>query len=77
MIENNVVNIKHYITVGKKMIHMDLKITLHNIVIQDKDSGDEFTIKSVRTAKELAEEIEQGEKDAAIYKIESVLYDAY
>jgi hypothetical protein len=56
---------------------MDLKITLHNIVIQDKDSGDEFTIKSVRTAKELAEEIEQGEKDAAIYKIESVLYDAY
>ena len=43
---------------------MELKITVHQIVVKDKESGEERTISTVRTVDNIIDIIDETEKDA-------------
>ena len=56
---------------------MEIKVTLQDIVIKDKESGAEFTVRTVRTAQEIASSIEETENDAVTDKLQDVLSRSY
>jgi hypothetical protein len=53
---------------------MELKITVHTIVIKDKDTGEETTVKTVRTAEEISGYVDETEKDACVDAFSSLNY---
>jgi len=56
---------------------MEIKVTLQDIIIKDKETGEEFTVRTVRTAQEIASYIEESEQDEAIDKLQDVLSRSY
>jgi hypothetical protein len=56
---------------------MEIKVTLHDIIIKDKATGKEYTVRTVRTAQEVAGYIEETESEWALDKLQEVLSEAY
>jgi hypothetical protein len=56
---------------------MEIKITVRTIIVTDKSSGEEYTVKTVRSAKEIAAYIDESEKDEAVQALEDAVYEAY
>lgn len=48
---------------------MDLKIQVNTITIKDENVGEEYTIKTVRTVKEIYEDLTELEKEALENKV--------
>jgi hypothetical protein len=54
---------------------MEVKVTLHLLTIKDKDTDEEFTIKTIRSAKDIAEYLEESEKDEMVTKLEQTVWE--
>ena len=48
---------------------MELKIQVNAITIKDENSGEEYTFKTVRTAKEIYEDLTDQEREALSNKV--------
>jgi len=56
---------------------MEIKVTLQDIIIKDQETGEEFKVRTVRTAQEIASYIEESEQDEVIDKLQDVLSRSY
>jgi hypothetical protein len=56
---------------------MEVKVTLREIVIEDKATGIAYTVKTLRSAKDIAEYIEESEKEEIAAQIEEAIDKAY
>ena len=56
---------------------MKIEITLKAITVKDENSGKEFTVRTLRSAKEIAEYIKETEKDEMVSKLETAVIEAF
>jgi hypothetical protein len=56
---------------------MKVEIPMHDIVIKDKASGKEFTVRTLRTAEDIAGYVEESEKDQVAWRVERAVNEAY
>ena len=56
---------------------MEIKIRLHKLQIKDQKTGQAFTVRTLRTAQEIAEFIDESEKEVITYKIEETVCERY
>jgi hypothetical protein len=56
---------------------MEITIVLHEVIIKDQASGQEFKIRTLRTAQEIVEELEQSEKEVSLGKLQEAVSEAY
>jgi hypothetical protein len=56
---------------------MEIKVTLYEIIVKDKKTGKEFTVKTLRTAEEIASYIEESEKEEIVARLETIVCEAY
>ena len=56
---------------------MDITVTLQTITIRDDESGETFTVRTLRTAKEIAGYVEESEKDEITDTLEEKVIEAY
>jgi len=56
---------------------MEVKVILHIITIKDDISGEVFSVKTLRTAKEIVGYIEESEKDEIGDRLENLVSEAY
>ncbi len=54
---------------------MEVKITIHTVTIID-ETGDKYTIKTVRDASEIAECLQEDEKEQIIWEAEQAVIEA-
>ena len=52
---------------------MEIKIKLQKILIRDQKTGETFTVRTLRTAQEIAEFIDESEKEVITSKIEETI----
>ena len=52
---------------------MEIKIKLQTILIKDQETGETFTVRTLRTAQEIAEFIDESEKEVITSKIEETI----
>ena len=62
---------------GRGVRHMEVKVKLHSIRVKDNATEEEFTVKTLRTAKEIAEYIEESEKDEIVSRLQDAVLAAY
>jgi hypothetical protein len=55
---------------GKEVKNMEIKVKLQTIKITDTSSGESFSVKTIRSAKEIAGYIQESEKDEIVGKLE-------
>ena len=51
---------------------MEIKIKINEIIIKDKNSGEEYLIRTVRPVKDIAERLDEEERDALQDKVAEV-----
>jgi len=56
---------------------MEVKVKLRAITIKDENAGEEYTVKTLRTAQEIAEYVQESEKDAILDKLQEAVCEAY
>ena len=56
---------------------MDIKVSLQTITIKDNQNGKEFTVRTLRTAEEIAGCIEESEKDFIIETLDQKVCEQY
>ena len=56
---------------------MEVKVKLRVITIKDENAGEEYTVKTLRTAQEIAEYVQESEKDAILDKLQEAVCEAY
>ena len=56
---------------------MEVKVTLREIVIKDRQSGKEHIVRTLRTAEEIASYVEESEKDEITSRLEEAVCEAY
>lgn len=56
---------------------MEIKIRLQTVVIKDQNTGEMYKVKTLRSAKEIAEYVEESEKEIIASKIEETVCEAY
>jgi hypothetical protein len=54
---------------------MEIKVKLQAITIKDETTGEEFTVKTLRSAKEISEYIQESEKDEVVSRLEQEVYE--
>ena len=54
---------------------MEIKVKLQAITIKDEDTGESFTVKTLRSAKDIADYVEESERDEMVSKLEQVVSD--
>ena len=54
---------------------MEVKVKLQSITIKDENSGDAYTVTTIRSAKEISEYIQETEKDEIVNKLEQEVCD--
>ena len=54
---------------------MEVKVKLQSITIKDENSGDSYTVTTIRSAKEISEYIQESEKDEIVNKLEQEVYE--
>ena len=55
----------------------EVKITLRVLVIKDTPSGEEFTVRTLRTAQDIAAYVEESEKEEVVSELEQMVSEAY
>jgi hypothetical protein len=55
---------------------MEVTVTLQEIAIRDKKTGEQFTVRTLRTAKEIADYIDESEKEIIVSRLEEVVIKA-
>ena len=53
---------------------MEIKIELQTVIIKDQNTGEAYKVNTLRTAKEIAEFVEESEKEIIASRIEETLY---
>ena len=56
---------------------MEVKVKLQSIKIKDDETGEEFTVRTLRTAKEIAGSVEESEKDEITDRLRDAVLEAY
>lgn len=56
---------------------MEIKVKINTLIIKDKETGEEYTVQTVRTAKLLSEFVEESEKEEAMDMVETAVINAY
>jgi len=56
---------------------MEVKVKINTLIIKDKESGEEYTVQTVRTAKFLSEFVQESEKEEAMITVEEAVVSAY
>lgn len=56
---------------------MEIKIKLGTIIVKDAETGEEFRVQTLRSAEEIAHEVEENEKDIFRDRVESAVCEAY
>ena len=56
---------------------MEIKIQLQTLVIKDQETGKEYKVRTLRSAQEIAEFMEESEKEIIAEKMEAVINSAY
>ncbi len=56
---------------------MEVKVELRTLVIKDKETGEEFTVRTLRSAEDIAGYVEESEKDEIVDKLEEAVNEAY
>jgi hypothetical protein len=56
---------------------MEIKIQLRTLIIKDAAGGKAFSVRTLRTAEEIAAYIEESEKDIIADHVEEAVSDAY
>jgi len=56
---------------------MEIKIRLQTLIIKDQDTGKEHRVRTLRSAKEIAEFVEESEKEIIADKMEAAINTAY
>ena len=56
---------------------MEVKVKLRTITIKDENTGEEYTVKTVRSAQDIAEYVEESEKDEVVAKLEDIVSEVY
>ena len=56
---------------------MEVKVQLQSITIKDDETGKEFTVRTLRTAKEIAEYVEESEKDEITDRLRDTVLETY
>ena len=51
---------------------MEIKIKVNEIIIKDKNSGEEYLIRTVRSAKDISDGLDEEERDALQDKVAEV-----
>ena len=52
---------------------MEVKVTLQEIVITERQTNKQFIVRTIRTAKEIAEYIDESEKESLVARLEEVV----
>ena len=52
------------------VIILEVKVKLQAITIKDENTGELFTVRTIRSAKEIAGYLEESEKDEIVSKVE-------
>jgi hypothetical protein len=60
-----------------EMSNIKDNITVQEILIQDENSGESYRVKTIRTAKEVAEFINESETEIVMEKIEVAVFEEY
>lgn len=53
---------------------MEVKVKLRSITIKDENTGELFTVRTIRSAKEIAGYVEESEKDEVVSKLEQEVW---
>lgn len=56
---------------------MEVTVKLQSITIKDNETDKEYTVRTLRTAKELAEYVEESEKEVIMEKLQDEVASAY
>jgi hypothetical protein len=56
---------------------MEITVILRDIIIKDQETREAYTVRTVRSAQEIANQIEETENDEAVEKLLNALKDAY
>lgn len=56
---------------------MEVKVKINTLIIKDKETGEEYTVQTVRTAKLLSEFVQESEKEEAMNMVEEAVANAY
>ena len=56
---------------------MTVSVTLRKIVIKDVEGGEEYEVPTLRTAKEIAEIVEETEREEAIQHLSEAVWESY
>lgn len=55
---------------------MEIKVKVNTVTIADSETGESYKIRTVRHAKDIADELEENEKDVAVSAVEDAVYEA-
>ena len=53
---------------------MEVKVKLQVVTIKDENTGESFTVKTLRSAEEIANYVQESEKEEAINKLEEEVW---
>jgi hypothetical protein len=56
---------------------MEVKVKLQKITVKDEETGEVFTVKTLRTAKEIADYVAESEKDEIVDRLQEAILEAY
>jgi hypothetical protein len=62
---------------GKEVRCMEVKVKLQKITVKDEETGEVFTVKTLRTAKEIADYVAESEKEEIVDRLEEAVLEAY
>jgi hypothetical protein len=62
---------------GKEESLMEVKVKLQKITVIDEETGEVFTVKTLRTAKEIADYVAESEKDEIVDRLQEAILEAY
>lgn len=61
---------------GKGVNQMKITVKIRAITVKDENSGEEFTVQTLRSAKDITDFIEETEKDEISYKVRTAVDEA-
>ena len=56
---------------------MKISVTLRRVIIKDAESGEAYEVPTLRTAKDIAEIVEETEREEAIQHLSEAVWESY
>ena len=56
---------------------MEVKVKIRTLIIKDDQTGKSFTVRTLRSAEEVAGYVEESEKDEIVSRLEDAVCEAY